>query len=346
VIRVANAPCSWGVLEFEAPQALRHSSGQAGAPASQVLDEMAAAGYAGTELGDWGFLPTEPAALAKEVAQRKLVLVGGFVPIALAREDALEEGMDRAVKTARLMKAATGSDPDFGSDPSFTAVGQHTTATMGLQESDPQSGSDPATVLAAPVVVLSDDNATVPHRTARAGRIRPEDGLTNAEWDGFAARATRVAAEVRDATGVRTVFHHHCAGYVETPQEIEALMSRTPPDLLGLCLDTGHLTYGRGNAVDAIARYRDRIWHVHFKDCDPELAQRARGDGWDYHTAVRHGIFCELGKGMVPFRQVLDALRVEYYDGWIVVEQDVLPGLGTPAASASRNRQYLARLGL
>ena len=26
--------------------------------------------------------------------------------------------------------------------------------------------------------------------------------------------------------------------------------------------------YGGGNPVDAIAKYRDRIWHVHFKDCD------------------------------------------------------------------------------
>jgi inosose dehydratase len=309
VIRVANAPCSWGVLEFE---------GQgAAAPAAQVLDEMAAAGYAGTELGDWGFLPTDPAALAGEVGRRTLALVGAFVPIALAKEEAVEEGIERAVKTATLIK---GSYPFSESDPA-------------------EKGYDP-------LIVLSDDNATVPHRTLRAGNIRPEDGLTDAEWDGFADRAARVASAVREATGLRTVFHHHCAGYVETPRELETLMSRTPSDLLGLCLDTGHLTYGGGNAVDAIARYRDRIWHVHFKDCEPELAARARTEGWDYHTAVRHGIFCELGKGMVPFRQVLDALRVEYYDGWIVVEQDVLPGLGTPAASARRNREYLARLGL
>ena len=92
VIRVANAPCSWGVLEFEAAR-------PAGAPAAQVLDEMAAAGYAGTELGDWGFLPTDPAALANEVAQRKLALVGAFVPIALAQEEALAEGIERAVQT-------------------------------------------------------------------------------------------------------------------------------------------------------------------------------------------------------------------------------------------------------
>jgi len=299
VIRVANAPCSWGVLEFEA--AAPH------APAAQVLDEMSAAGYAGTELGDWGFLPTDPAALAADVARRSLALVGAFVPVALAREEALDEGIDRAVRTAALLAGAAGDSA---------------------------------------IIVLSDDNATVPNRTERAGRIREEDGLTNTEWDGFAARAGRVAAAVRAATGLKTVFHHHCAGYVETPQEIDALMSRTASDLLGLCLDTGHLTYGGGNPVDAIARYRDRIWHVHFKDCEPELVRTARAEAWDYHTAVGRGIFCELGQGMVPFARVLDALRIEYYTGWIVVEQDVLPGLGTPAASALRNREYLRRLGV
>ena len=316
MIRVANAPCSWGVLEFEAAAT--------GAPAAQVLDEMAAAGYAGTELGDWGFLPTEPAALAAEVQRRALSLVGAFVPIALAREDALDEGVERAVRTAQLLADAEKGDGPFS------------TADV------PEKGPYPFSAM----IVLSDDNTTVPDRTGRAGRIREEDGLTKAQWDAFAARAEQVATAVREAAGLRTVFHHHCAGYVETPQEIDALMSRTSADLLGLCLDTGHLMYGGGNPVDAIARYRDRIWHVHFKDCEPQVVRQARADGWDYHTAVGRGIFCELGKGMVAFTHVLDALRVEYYTGWIVVEQDVLPGLGTPAESARRNRAYLRRLGI
>ena len=93
MIRLANAPCSWGALEFDAAEQP--------APASQVLDEMAAAGYDGTELGDWGFLPVEPAALAADVARRHLALVAAFVPIALAREEAMEEGVSRAIRTAR-----------------------------------------------------------------------------------------------------------------------------------------------------------------------------------------------------------------------------------------------------
>jgi inosose dehydratase len=299
VIRVGNAPCSWGVLEFELPQLA--------ASATQVLDEMAAAGYTATELGDWGFLPTDPAALAREVSSRGLVLAGAFVPVALTREEALADGVMRALRTARLLAAAGASDA---------------------------------------FVVLSDDNATVPERTARAGRITASDGLAAAAWDEVARRASTIAAAVGAETRLRTVFHHHCGGYVETPDEIDALMSRTDPSLLGLCLDTGHLTFAGGDPLDAIANYHDRIWHVHFKDCSREVARRARAEQWDYHTAVAHGVFCELGRGMVRFDKVYNALLTHHYSGWIIVEQDVLPGLGTPSESAARNRAFLRRLGL
>lgn len=48
MIKIANAPCSWGALEFDL---------EAEAPGfEQVLDEMKDAGYLGTELGDWGFM--------------------------------------------------------------------------------------------------------------------------------------------------------------------------------------------------------------------------------------------------------------------------------------------------
>jgi inosose dehydratase len=151
---------------------------------------------------------------------------------------------------------------------------------------------------------------------------------------------------VRDATGLRTAFHHHCATYVETRDEIDALLTRTPEDLLGLCLDTGHATYGGGDPIALIDRYGDRIWHVHFKDCSRFVADRARAEQWDYMTAIRHGLFCELGEGAVDFRGVLDRLRAHRYDRWVVVEQDVLPSMGTPAASAQRNRRFLKDLGL
>jgi inosose dehydratase len=176
--------------------------------------------------------------------------------------------------------------------------------------------------------------------------VTPELGLSEPQWDAAAKGVERIARAVREETGLRTVFHHHCAGFVETPEEIDALLARTNPSLLGLCLDSGHATYGGGSPIDLLNRHRERIWHVHFKDCEPNVAARARAEAWDYQTALRHGVFCELGRGSVDFPALLHTLERTNYEGWIVVEQDVLPGMGAPVDSARRNRQYLAGIGI
>jgi len=299
-MRIANAPCSWGVLEFE--------SNVAGPAPGAVLDEIGATGYDGTELGDWGFLPTEPRALRRELSPRRLSLVGAFVPVALSDASAHADGEATAVQTARLLREASGES--------------------------------------STLIVLSDATAAVPARTAKAGRITPADGLGPDEWQIVGAGAERIARAVRDATGLRTAFHHHCATYVETPDEIAALMRITSPELLGLCVDTGHATYGGGDPLALLRDYSSRIWHVHFKDCSTTVAADARRGEWDYFAAVRNGLFCELGQGAVDFDAVIRELRTMAYDGWIVVEQDVLPSMGTPFASAHRNRLFLAALGL
>jgi inosose dehydratase len=299
MIKVANAPCSWGVLEFEL-------EGEA-AGYTQVLNEMVETGYEGTELGDWGFMPTDPAQLRNEIHSRGLTLLGAFVPVMLKDPNAHAAGVEVAIRTARLLAEAEGD---------------------------------------LPFIVLADDNGKIPERTQNAGRVLPEHGLCQAEWEIFAEGAEKVARAVKKETGLRTVFHHHCAGYVERPIEVDVLMKATDPALLGLCLDTGHYRFGGGDPIVGLHAHVDRIWHVHFKDCHPEIAERSRSEKWDYFTSVRNGIFCELGKGEIDFPRIKTELEKIGYDGWIVVEQDVLPGMGMPRESARRNREYLASIGL
>ena len=283
------------------------TAGATGPGPDQVLDEMALAGFAGTELGDWGFLPTDPQDLRAALSRRGLALVGGFVPVPLARADAHEEGRELALRTARLLAQVA---PDA-------------------------------------FIVLSDDCGKVAERELCAGRITVEQGLSDADWLTFARGADLIARAVVEETGVRTVFHPHCAGYVETPAEIDRLLELTSPELVGLCLDTGHFCYGGGSdPVEVARRAGERLWHVHFKDCHPEVAAAARRDQVPYMEAVRRGVFCELGTGQVDFAGVLEVLRGRDYRGWSVVEQDVLPGLGTPLESARRNRAFLQTLGL
>jgi inosose dehydratase len=299
MIKVANAPCSWGVLEFELEgEALGYR---------QVLNEIVETGYKGTELGDWGFMPTDPSKLQEEIHSRGLTLLAAFVPVMLKDASTHSTGIKVAVRTARLLAEVEGD---------------------------------------LALIVLADDNGKVLERTQNAGRTLPQHDLNESEWNIFAEGAEQIAQAVKKECGLRTVFHHHCAGYIERSDEIDALMRLTNPKLLGLCFDTGHYRFGGGDPVTGIRRYKDRIWHVHFKDCHPKIAERSRVEKWDYFTSVRNTVFCELGQGDIDFPQIKTELERMGYEGWIVVEQDVLPGLGRPKESARRNREYLAGIGL
>jgi inosose dehydratase len=298
MIRIANAPCSWGVIE--------NLEGERGNYV-RVLDEIRDTGYVGTELGDWGFMPTDPTILTRELNTRGLSLLASWVGARLYDPDYHEAGEKAAVRTALLLAEAGD---------------------------------------ASNLIVLGDDHSTVPIRHEKAGRIRPEHGLTEKQWETYTAGANRIAHAVKREAGLRTVFHHHAASYVETPAEIDKFLSMTDAAVLGLCFDTGHFTLGGGDAVDGLKKYADRIWHVHFKDCDLHILAQADARGWTYTDLVGQGVFCELGCGTVDFPGVMTTLNEINYDGWIVVEQDVLPGMGSPKESAARNRAYLRSIGV
>ena len=119
----------------------------------QVLDEMHAIGYLGTELGDWGFMPTDAEQLRAELAARELTMLGAFVGVALADEGTHAAGEASALRHARLLADTAGDTP---------------------------------------FIVLSDDNATTEVRTRYAGRVRPEHGLTPPQWDTFVKGARTV----------------------------------------------------------------------------------------------------------------------------------------------------------
>ncbi|MEX1018029.1 MAG: TIM barrel protein [Litorilinea sp.] len=308
-IHVGNAPCSWGTLEFDGDaQAERFTY-------TQMLDELVATGYTGSELGDWGFMPTEPGELAQTFAPRGLTLTGAFVGINFVDPAAHAPGVETVSRTATLLRQTADR----------------------LQQAH------------APFIVLADDNCRNAIRTQNAGRITPSMGLSDSQWQTYAEGVNHVARAAYDATGLRSVFHHHCGGYVETVGEIERLLAETDPEYVGLVFDTGHFAYGVGGCdrvLWALERFATRIGYIHFKDCDPQVLEQAAQQGWDYFEAVRHAVFCELGQGCVDFPGVLAWLEARGYDGYITVEQDVLPGMGSPKASAARNRAYLESIGL
>ena len=93
----ASAPDSWGVLDYPGPS-WEQSYGN-------MLDEMVIAGYTGTELGPYGFLPTDSKVLENELTQRKLKLLGSFVPAALSDPASTKVVVDHVRKVGGLLAA-------------------------------------------------------------------------------------------------------------------------------------------------------------------------------------------------------------------------------------------------
>ena len=308
-IQVGNAPCSWGTLEFEGLDV--NPIGY-----KQMLDELVETGYTATELGDWGFMPTEPSALQMEIEKRNLAMLGAYVQVAFKYPEAHAPGKQEVLKIARL-----------------------------LRDSTPKGN---------PYLILADNNAEEPIRRRYAGRATQDIALSSDEFKVFVGGVREIATAVRGETGLPVLFHHHCAGYVETPAEIDRLLDNTDPGLINLVFDTGHFVFGSGpnspysggQIVPALEHYAERISYVHFKDCDPRIAARSRAEKWDYIKSLYDGVFCELGKGCVDFPGIAGWLNKRGYTGWVLVEQDVLPGMGTPKESAQRNRDYLKSIGL
>ncbi|WP_223166942.1 TIM barrel protein [Nonomuraea sp. SYSU D8015] len=182
-----------------------------------------------------------------------------------------------------------------------------------------------------------------PERFARPGGSVP--GLTASEWPAYAARVQEAVNRCRDR-GFEPAFHHHLGTYVETPQDVERLLELTD---VQLCLDTGHLLLAGGDPVEALRAWADRVGHVHVKDGDTAILAHALSDGADLHELMGRGGFAPLGEGELDLPAVVRTLDEIGYSGWIVIEQDTLPGRRTVAeiiADQAANRRKLEELGL
>src|SRR5690606_10951938 len=75
-LKIASAPCSYGV----------HGRSTVAVQPAQLLEAMAEAGYTGSELGPPGFFGT-PEQTARPFAGAGLAAVGGYVPLHLSQDD-------------------------------------------------------------------------------------------------------------------------------------------------------------------------------------------------------------------------------------------------------------------
>jgi len=304
-IKVAAAPVSWGVFEqTDEDDPLRLGP-------EVMLDQMAAAGYDGTELGPPGFFGSAPV-MKERLAERGLSMVGSFMPMRFSRAEHIEEDLTWMGSVLDLLEAGRPDD-------------------------------------VMPKAILADASLE-PERMRWAGQIasHPEAALPEARF-GTLIDSIHRAGELARARGFDPVLHFHAGSYCETASEIERVFEALDASIVGMCLDTGHALFGGADPLRLLEDYFESVRLIHLKDCDRDLLAEVCRSGGGMSEAWDRGVFCELGLGTAGLDPFLEALEAKGYEGWMTVEQDrFLKPRDTAGALLelhTRNRQWLAARG-
>ncbi len=149
--------------------------------------------------------------------------------------------------------------------------------------------------------------------------------LDDLGWQTLLGNLDRVA-EHAVSRGVVASLHPHVGTMVQSGAETLRVLEGSR---IGLCVDTGHLSVAGADPVTLALEHPDRVVHVHLKDVDLALADEVLAGGRSFGAAVKEGIFRPLGRGDLDIAALVRALERGGYQGWYVLEQDVMLD-GTP----------------
>jgi inosose dehydratase len=185
------------------------------------------------------------------------------------------------------------------------------------------------------------------YRDLADGRQLEPAELDEDQWRALVEGADRLARVLRDDTGMRFAFHPHAESHVENEAQTRRFLAHTDPELLGLCLDTGHVAYRHGDAPRLLRKHADRIWYVHLKAVDPDVLTQVEAEQLSFGDAVKRDVMCEPGRGVPAPDDLIAGLRSLPSDTFVIVEQDLYPcDFDRPYPIAARTRATLRAAGI
>jgi inosose dehydratase len=150
--------------------------------------------------------------------------------------------------------------------------------------------------------------------------------LDDVQWKTLLTNLDRIADHA-DERGLLAVVHPHIGTLVETAEDVQRVVDGSH---IGFCIDTGHLAAAGADPVAITLANLDRVKHVHLKDVDTAMSAKVVAGEISFSDAVAQGMWQVLGEGDVDIRGMIEALEGAGYDGWYVLEQDVMFKDGEP----------------
>ncbi len=153
-------------------------------------------------------------------------------------------------------------------------------------------------------------------RIATTDGLHQPEGLDDAEAMAMMRRSYRQIVEVAEVYEITINIEVH--GYFTTnPDRMAEMLDFCQSPFLRMNMDTGNTFIAGREPVDFLARFVDKVSHVHVKDVSESLARAVRGE--ETGIAVSH---CALGDGVNAdnIRKCLAVLRDHGFDGVLSME--------------------------
>jgi len=196
----------------------------------------------------------------------------------------------------------------------------------------------------AAVALLADAGSDERWRAAGRPTELRRTALTGARLSGALDRLEEAALLCLEQS-VTAAIHPEAASYFEAPEEINRALERIDPDVLGVCLDPGHVLIGGGDPVEVATDWADRTCHVHVKDVDGALLDELRAGRSSIEALWARGLFTTFGEGEVDLAEILAMQHVRSGANWIVLEQDRIAvragDLAAVTADERHNRDFV-----
>jgi inosose dehydratase len=185
------------------------------------------------------------------------------------------------------------------------------------------------------------------YRDLSDGRQLEPAELDASQWRALTDGAGHLARVLHEETGMRFAFDPHAESHVETDGQVRRFLADTDPERVGLCLDTGHVAYARGDAPRLIREHADRVWYLHLKAVDPAVLAQVRAERLSFAAAVQRDVMCEPDLGVPALDDLTDGLRQLPAGTFVIVEQDLYPcDFDRPYPIAARTRKTLHAAGI
>jgi sugar phosphate isomerase/epimerase len=154
--------------------------------------------------------------------------------------------------------------------------------------------------------------------------------------DEFATEAESYAeiGKTCNGEGLKFCYHNHDWEFYKPVEGMKILLDKVPPGLMSLVPDVGWLEQAGVNALQFLKDNISRVEALHFKEY--------KRVGVTPREAIIKEV-AELGKGIVPFREIYDYVTGLGRDWWIVAEQDETQL--DPNEAARINCEYIKGLG-